>query len=284
MLVVSRDSALYAVLDRLAAARRAVFFTGLPGMGKSLMIQQLAHLASAAGRRIHLLQWDVARPVFEASPAGRRHPVVDGVTQPMIRVAVGRWARRAVSEWSRRCVTPEHLLVGEAPFVGHRLIDLARRARDEAEPILSSPACVFAIAVPSVDVRTHIEAERGRRASAPNHPREREDAPPHVLGALWRELVVAARALGIAPTDDETAYDPVTYRRVYAALLRHRTTEVVALDVVLPTTAMSVYELAVPCVELVPDDDEADALVREAEARHPDLAALAKEVERWWVV
>ncbi|PWU23936.1 MAG: hypothetical protein C5B48_07755, partial [Candidatus Rokuibacteriota bacterium] len=50
-------------------ARRLVFFAGLPGTGKSLLVQQLAHVAGAAGRRIHLLQWDVARPVFEASPA-----------------------------------------------------------------------------------------------------------------------------------------------------------------------------------------------------------------------
>jgi adenylylsulfate kinase-like enzyme len=50
-----------------------VFLAGLPGTGKSLLAHQLAHMASDAGRTIHLLQWDVARPVFEASAAGTPH-------------------------------------------------------------------------------------------------------------------------------------------------------------------------------------------------------------------
>ena len=48
----------------------------------------------ASVRTVHLLQWDVVRPLFEASHAGQRYPVVDGVTQPMIRKAVGLWARQ----------------------------------------------------------------------------------------------------------------------------------------------------------------------------------------------
>ena len=56
------------------------------------------------------------------------------------------------------------------------------------------------------------------------------------------------------------------------------------LDVVLPTAAMSVYDFAVPCVDLVPSEAEADALVRETEARYPDAAVLAREVAQWWLV
>ena len=121
-LVVSGDAALHHRLEWLARAQRIVFVAGLPGTGKSLVIHQLAHLGAAAGRVIHLLQWDVARLVFEASRAGRRYPVVDGVTHAMVRKAVGLWARRAVAEWKRRCGAPEHLLLGETPFVGNRLI------------------------------------------------------------------------------------------------------------------------------------------------------------------
>ena len=283
MSLVQRAPALHERLSRLARSARIVFVAGLPGTGKSLVLHQLAHLAVAAGRRVHLLQWDVARPVFEASGAGLRHPVVDGVTQPIIRMAVGRWARRAVADWHRDHPAPEALLAGETPFVGHRLMELARPRDDDAEPLLASPACVFAIAVPAVEVRAHIEGERARRTATPNHPREREDAPPHVLRALWHELVATARALGIA-TPADAAYDPVVYRRAYEALLRHRTTEILPLDAVLPTATMSVYDYAVPCVDLVPTAAEADACVRETETRHPDPAALAREIERWWVV
>jgi hypothetical protein len=260
-----------------------VFVAGLPGTGKSLVIHQLAHLAARAGRAAHLLQWDVARPVFEASEAGRRHPVVDGVTQPLIRKAVGGWARGAVAAWVAAHPAREHVLLGEAPLVGARLLELARPAPDEVEPLLAHPSCVFVVPVPSADVRRHIEAERARRAAASLHAREREDAPPHVLRDLWRQVLVAARALGLAGAGDETAYDAALYRRVYETLLRHRTTEILSIDTVLPTATMSVYDFAVPCADVVPAADEADALVREMERRHPDREALAREADAWWL-
>src|SRR5262245_46311135 len=84
------------------ARRRMVLFAGLPGTGKSLLSHQLAHLAVAHGRTVHLLQWDVARPVFEASTAGRPYPPVDGVTQAVLRKAAGLWSRQAVATWSER--------------------------------------------------------------------------------------------------------------------------------------------------------------------------------------
>jgi hypothetical protein len=295
MSLVQRDRALHEQLTDLARRPRMVFVAGLPGTGKSLVIHQLAHLAAEAGRPVHLLQWDVARPVFEASPAGRRHPVVDGVTQPMIRAAVGRWARGAVVAWHQRA-GPEALLIGETPLVGSRLIELARRVDDDAEPLLASAACVFVIPVPSADVRAHIEAERERRAAAPRHAREREDAPPHVLRAMWGELVTTAAALGIAASAGAGAggeaagpaaappYDAALHRGVYEAVLRHRRTEALPLDIVLPTASMSVYDLDVASTQIVPTEAEADAAVRAAEARHADPAALAHEVKRWWVV
>ena len=197
---MASDRALAGQLERLARSARIVLVAGLPGTGKSLLIHQLAHLAADAGRVIHLLQWDVARPVFEASPAGRRYPMADGVTHAVVRKAVGLWARRALLEWQRRCAAPRHALIGEAPLVGNRLIELARRMDDATEPVLAAASCRFVIAVPSAAVRGFLEAERERRAARPLHPREREDAPPAVLKALWRELVGVAQALGI-PVD-----------------------------------------------------------------------------------
>ena len=256
-----------------------VFVAGLPGTGKSLLIHQLAHLAAAAGRAIHLLQWDVARPVFEASAAGRRYPVVDGVTHPIVRKAVGLWARRALADWQRRHAGAEHLLIGETPFVGGRLIELACRADDAAEPALSGAACRFVIAVPSIDVRRFVEAERHRRAARPLSAREREDAPPEVLRALWRELVDVALRLGVpVAAGDEAPYDPDVYRAVYERLLQHRRAEAVAIDTVLATRDLSVYDFTVARADVVPSDEEAAVAVCEAEALG------ANDVARWWEV
>lgn len=282
-LVVQADPGLAERMRELAR-RRLVFVVGLPGTGKSFVVHQLAHLAAARGRRVHLLQWDVARPVFEASPAGRRYPIAGGVTHALVRKAAGLWVRGAVVQWAARHPGPEHLLVGEAPFVGGRFVELARPGTDEAERLLTAPSCRFAIAVPSADVRRFLEAERQRRAATPLHPREREDAPPQVLRDLWRDLVDVARRLGLAPVvagSGEPAYDPVVYRNVYATLLRHRHVDVLDLALILPTAQISVYDFATPPSDLVPSLAEAEHFIHDVERLYPSPAALDEEIARW---
>ena len=259
-----------------------MFFAGIPGTGKSLLVHQLAHLAGEARRKIHLLQWDVARPVFEASPSGQRYPLADGVTHPVIRQAAGLWARQAIVAWDERHPEPEHLLVGETPLVGARFVELARPIDDRAERLLKAPSSRFVIAVPSRDVRRFLERERERRAASPLHPREREDAPPRVLRDLWRELAHVAAELGIGRAEDD--YDPIVYRRVYETVLRHRNVDVVALDVILPTEKLSVYDFAVAAPDLVPTDAEAEADVAQVARGVDDPAISPREIARWWDV
>ena len=275
-----------------------MFFAGLPGTGKSLLVHQLAHLAGAAGRSIHLLQWDVARPPFETSPAGRRYPPADGVTHRVIRKAAGLWARHAITRWSERHPDPRHLLIGETPFVGNRFVELAHRLDDRAESLLGDPSCRFVIAVPSAEVRRFLEVQRERRAADPLHPREREDAPPHVLRDLWRDLAAVARRMGIAGSDagpvagEESAcgaggpppFDPVVYRQVYERVLRHRNVEIVALDTILPTEKLSVYDFAIAPLDLAPSETEVEQFIREVEHRYTAPAALEREILGWWEV
>ena len=276
-LVVSADRAL-AERIRALAAGRMVFVAGLPGTGKSLLAHQLAHVASGAGRQVHLLQWDVVRPVFEASPAGRRYPLADGVTHGVIRRAAGLWVRDALADWNKLHGAPEHFLVGETPFVGNRFVELARRIDDRAETLLASPACRFVIAVPSRGVRRFLEAQRERRAANPLHAREREDAPPHVLRDLWHSLASIA---GVTTTEP-LPYDPVVYASVYERVLRHRNTEIVSLDVILPTERLSVYDFAVAPRDLVPTVADAERFIGEVEQRYPHPRMLDREIERWW--
>ena len=281
---MAKGSPLFDALDTLARQARLVFFAGLPGTGKSLLIHQLAHLAHARGRAIHLLQWDVARPVFEASRAGRRHPQVRGVTHGIIRIAVGRWARQAVAGWHARHSGFDALLIGETPFIGHRLVALARRAPDAAEPVLAADTTRFVIPVPSRALREHLEAERERRAREPRHAREREDAPPAVLRALWRDLIGVAASLGIgdeAGPVGEVSYDPDIYRRMYERLLAHRHTLTLPLDTVLPVATVSAYEFQIPTIDVLPDPAEAGWLVEDTEARYPHAALLDIELAGW---
>jgi hypothetical protein len=283
--IVGEDPALLAALESLACEARLVFLAGLPGTGKSLLIHQLAHLAHTRGRRIHLLQWDVARPIFEASPPGRRYPQIDGVTHGMIRLAVGRWARETVARWHRRHPGFAAILIGETPFVGHRLSELAWPADDDAEPVLAAAWTRFVVPVPSRALRTLLETERARRVREPRHPREREDAPPGVLRDLWQELAAVARALeepdSLPRRGEAEPYDPALYRRVYERILRGRHAQVVHLDRALPARDVSAYDFRIPTEDLVPTEADAVRLVREVERLHPDPGELERRIAGW---
>jgi hypothetical protein len=277
---------LYQYLMTLVKEKRYVFFAGLPGTGKSLWIHQLTHLAVAAGRSVHLLQWDVARPVFEGHPAAQPYPVMHGVTHGVIRLAVGRWARRALVDWHQHHAAPEAMLIGETPCIGHRLIELARSADDAAEALLRQAACMFVIPVPAPQVREYIVQERRRRATAPVHEQERDDAPPHVLQALWEELVRLAPSLGVTlqATGGQVPYDPEVYQGVYRALLKHRQVDVLWCDALLPTTTFSVYDFASERHMVTPSAEEVLQYIQEVERDYPEAQALQREIARWYRV
>lgn len=281
------DSELPGQLQHLAATKRMVFVAGLPGTGKSFFVHQLAHLAHAAGRTAHLLQWDVVRPVFETSAGGRRYPTRRGVTHPVIRKAAGIWVRDGLARWQQRYIESTHLLIGEVPLVGHRFIELARRADDVAEPLLTAASCLFMVPVPSVEVRRILEAERDRRMRRHLHDREREDAPPNVLRELWEELVGVARLLGIDATKGQAAavpYDPALYEGVYRRVLAHRRVETVAVKELLPGVPVSVYAFAFPTHDVVPTGEETAGFIQMVEEQYRDLGRLQHEMDRWYVV
>ena len=258
---------------------------GLPGTGKSLVVRELARLAAGARRSVHTVQWDVARPVFEAAPAGRRYPLVDGVTHVVIRKAAGRWVREALAGWHAANAGAAHLLIGELPLIGGRFIELARPAADRAEALLAAASCRFVIPVPSRDVRAFVEAERDRRMAQPVHAREREDAPSHVLRALWDEVVGAARALALpeAPAGGgAVAYDPAIYEAVYRHVLARRHAEALPLARVLQGGGTSAYDLGVPARDLLPAAAEVERAIRAVETRYPSLDELTAAADRWY--
>ena len=255
-------------LAQVATRQRMVLVAGLPGVGKSLLLKQLARLAHQAGRRVFLLQWDVARRAFETEAILARYPEVDGFTHAAIKRAAGLWARMAVLEWHRSHSSATDLLLGETPLVGGRLIELADVHGDAAEPLLSSVAVRFVLPVPSREVRAVIEAARERSIAAPAHERERADAPPNVLRALWEDVYREGHAAGLVPAPPAMGpvpYDPDAYRAVYTSWLRHRHVTVVEMDRLLPTTG-SVYDVETVAGELTPTPEEVEQVMRVIDA------------------
>ena len=116
--ILPPDSAIRVRLLELIDSCDRVFYAGLPGVGKSLLLQQMALLACAAGRKITLLQWDVLRLPFETP----RYPLQDGATHPRVIQAAGTWLRAELPKLRY------DLLIGELPLIGGRLIELTQPA------------------------------------------------------------------------------------------------------------------------------------------------------------
>jgi hypothetical protein len=299
--ILPADSELYRQLRRAAVERRCVFFAGLPGVGKSLLLQQLALIAVEAGRRVHLLQWDVARGPFETPELLARYPETDGVTHPAIRKAVGVWARGAVAAWDTGHADPANLLIGEVPLIGNRLIELARPRTDAVEPLLAGEWSTFLIPVPSREVRQVIEAARIREMAVPIHERERANAIPSLVLALWEEIATVARELQVQPVGDVThdesrpgpeqgagtgssgevevgGFDPELYAGVYLRLLRHRQAALLRVGSTLPVQR-SVYDLIDVASELIPTPEDVGQVMGEVGAL-PE-AEVEREVANW---
>ena len=239
-----------------------VFFAGLPGVGKSLLLKECVGLARARGRRVHLLQWDVTRAAFETEELLRRYPETDGVTHPTIRRAVGLWARGAVLRWHRSAAAAA-VLIGEVPLVGNRLSELVTSESDAAEALLAGEQTLFMLPVPSLKLRRHIEAQREQSIAQPQHERERADAPPNVLRALWHTVYQKGVDLKLVEPDPHPPYDPEVYAGVYERLLRHRHSVTLRLNEQLAPSG-SVYAVG-EVAELCATATEVAANLRRAE-------------------
>ena len=261
--ILPPDSAIRARFADLIAEADRVFFAGLPGVGKSLLLQQMTLMASASGREVTLLQWDVLRQPFETP----RYPLQNGATHPLVIQAAGTWLRAALPTLD--C----DLLIGELPLVGGRLMELARRMDDAAETLLRDARTQFVIPAPSREVRAVIESRRAQTIAAPQHKSEADDAPPNVLRALWQDLRTLAHELQLADAPTDESYAPELYAAVYLHLLRHRHARVLPVDALLPATE-SVYAHTDALNHVAATPAEAQATLRQVEA-NPDASA-------WW--
>jgi len=277
--ILPPESPLFQTLSAAASERRCVIFAGLPGVGKSLLIQQLALIATNLGRTVHLLQWDVARNPFETPELLARYPEIDGITHAAIRKGVGVWVRQAVARWDREQRDPHHLLIGEAPLIGNRLSELAHVEDDAAEPLLAGSRTLFLIPAPSAELRRTIERSRAREMTDPLHERELANANLGVINSLWAELGEVAERLGVVSAGSRSGYDRDQYAGVYQRLLRHRQTLVLDITETLPVSR-SPHDLDGIAGEIVPSEVDVAEAIKIVEKMSP--ADLERQVDRWY--
>jgi hypothetical protein len=278
-LILPLGSRAHRLLTGAVQSCKAVIFAGLPGVGKTLLLQQTALLSHAAGRPFHLLQWDIARQGFETAGILARYPEAEGTTHAVIRKAAGLWVRGAVANWAAAHADDDALLLGEAPFVGNRLSELARPQADAAEVFLAASSTLFIIPAPTLAVRRAIEAARRREIEQPRHVREAANAPPNVLTLLMQELRAAGTVLGVPGAGSGGGYDPDVCTAVYLRLLEHRHARALVIDESWPVTA-SAYELDMGAAELHPSPAEVRSAMERAEAL--GATHLAHDVQNWF--
>ena len=285
-IILPTDSNIYTTFQQLATEQRMVFLAGLPGAGKSLLIQQLVLLAQQAGRTVDLLQWDLARAPFETAVLLQKYPETDGVTHPALRKAVGLWARTAVHHWYTRHQYGNRLLIGETPLIGNRLIELVQPTGDAIEAGLRSAQTLFVVPVPSTSVRRHIEAAREKSIAKPQHKNESDDAPPNVLHAIWQDVARLGQRLQLTQKSDFPeksdfyAYDPDVYTAVYQHLLQHRHHHILPINTLLKPNS-SVYDLPLSGTKLVATPAEVDAIMQQIETEFTG-DALETAVANWY--
>lgn len=266
------------VLCATAQDARIAVICGLPAMGKSLLLCELAVIAGQRGRVVHCLQWDITLQSFNQAQIAAAYPEIAGITHPVVRCAAGLWVRRAVSDWWSRHSDPRHLLVIEAPLVGRRFSELALVARDSAEATLGSDVASFLVPTPTTEVRAAIHAARIASTAAPRHLLDEKNARPTVVDALWREIAAVADDLGIARHAD-SSYSPEIYFGVYARLLQcRRVVRVPVQQIVDELTSPYVHQAST--VEIAPTAHEAVRLVRAIEALGTEEAV--RSARQWY--
>jgi len=278
--LLAESSTARQLLESAARHARLVVFCGIPGVGKSLLLREQHSLALRAERRVHRLEWDVARQAFEQPDILARHPEIDGSTDVVIRRAVGLWSRAAIAQWCATHKSPADMLLIEAPLVGARLIEIAQAIDDAAESFLSARAAQFFVPTPTREVRVAIEAARRSESSANRHVRDAANASPRLVDELWRTVAVAAERLGFAPPGEPSPYSPATYYSVYQAVLRHRQVARLPIDAVIANPS-SPHAMDSTGQELVPLRSEALDLIARAEQEGAE--SIAERAARWYL-
>ncbi len=280
-ITISNEPEIHASLQNVARTCEIAVVVGMPGVGKSLFVQQLALIAKQEGRSVHLLQWDITRRAFETDDILARYPDLEnGETHPLIRKAVGMWSRSGVLQWHREYGDSEHLLIAEAPLVGNRLVEISQPVDDEAELVLAGSRSRFILPVPSVEVRREIGHRRAETSLAPRHGREASDAPPNLLDEAWQELYEIGRSLTLADNHQEfPEFDPDVYEAVFEHILRHRPTTVLRINKVLEGKG-SVYDLDGIVSEVSASPAEARDIILHLESNFT-LDEIDTHVDQW---
>ena len=280
--VIPESSSVYQILAQAAKSAKAVVFSGLPGVGKSLYINQFQLIAAAAGKKVTVIQWDIARKSFETKEIAARYPMGPGIVHNGVKLSVGKWLTTTIKDWLANHPTREDLLLIEAPLVGHRFIELAKIQTDATlEAFFKSSAFQMIVPIPSKKVRAKIEADR--RVQVAEDAKVWTGAKPSVMLMLWKMICGIANEFGRnIPMDGQPPYDPEIYDFVFGKILQHRHFTPLHIEEIYRVSIEKEADLH-NTGSLAADDQTANQYAEMVAAEYPDLAELDRVVEGWYL-
>lgn len=279
---IPSSSPVYKTLEKAAQNAKAVVFSGLPGVGKSLYVNQFQQIAANLGRKLTIIQWDIARKAFETPAIAARYPMGEGVVHNGLKLCAGAWLMTVVKNWLAEHAQSNELLLIEAPLVGHRFIELAKiQADKDLETFLNSADFQFIVPIPSKKVREKIEADR--RAQIAENAKTWVGAKPSVMLMLWKMICGIANEFGKnIPMDGQPPYDPAIYEFVFRRILKHRHYIPLHIDEIFKIEVQDEKELH-NTGSLAADSDKANQFGQLIAQQHPNDSDIDAIVDAWYL-
>ena len=280
--IIPQSSPIFQSLEKAASTAKVVVFSGLPGVGKSLYINQFQQLAKASFKAVTVIQWDIARKSFETAEIAARYPMGPGIVHNGVKLSVGNWLMDTLKKWLKDNQSSNSILLIEAPLVGHRFIELAKHQEDAAlEEVLKSSAFQVIVPIPSKEVRAKIETDR--KAQISEDAKTWVGAKPSVMLMLWKMICGIANEMGQnISMDGQPPYDPAVYEFVFKKILQHRhfiplhVEEIFSLDVADEKDLHNTGSLAA-------DEKTANQYSAAIAAIYPTDSALDEVVDSWYL-
>ncbi len=280
--IIPTSSLVYKSLEQAAITAKGLVFSGLPGVGKSLYINQFQKIAAAAGRNVTVIQWDIARKAFETPEIAKHFPMGDGVVHNGLKLSVGKWLLNTIKDWLSTN-KKEDLLLIEAPLVGHRFVELAKIQEDPIlEEFFKSESFQIIAPIPSKKVRAKIEADRA--AQIAEDAKVWSGAKPSVMLMLWKMICGIANEFGRnIPMDGQPPYDPEIYEFVFGEILKHRHFVPLHIDEVFDVNITDEKELH-NTGSLAADAATANQLAKDILEKYPTSKSVDEIVDTWYLV
>lgn len=269
-------------LQKTAQSAQLVIISGLPGVGKSLYINQFKQIANELGKQVTVIQWDIARKAFEIPELEVRYPMGEGVVHNGLKLCAGKWLIDTVQDWLSRRNTDMDILLIEAPLVGHRFVELVKpQPNSSLESFLASDACQVIVPIPSKQVRAKIEDER--RAQIADDAQSWTGAKPSVMLMIWKQICGIANEFGkTINMDGQPPYDPEIYEFVFTSILKHRNFIPLHVDEVFDVSIVDESELH-NVGSLSADAQTALHYFKLTTTEYPADEALDAVVNKWYV-